>query len=334
MTDKLLSICIPTYNRSECLRECLDSVLISIGGHERDIEIVISDNASPDNTRDIVRAFQETHPWIRYHRNEQNIGGARNFRQVATLAQGENIWIFSDDDKMEANAVVRVLDNIRAGYGLTICNYSTWDKQFTVQLKKRGLFGDQDQSFEDMNELMKRFGLHLGYISSVVVKKALFLKLPNTEYEPFIEYGFPHVYSIYAGMAHEECRAMFIAAPIVRNRSGNSGNYDWYKYFVAGSSLIFNALLLKGYSSSAVRSAKHQVLRDCVIPRMFNTRLPGNSEENKKIKKLLFQYYKNNWLFWVVCVPLFFTPDFSLRYLKRIAVMTHALLIRMDAKKK
>lgn len=315
-----LSICIPTYNRSEYLRECLGSVLTSIAGHERDTEIVISDNASTDDTGDVVRAFQETHPWIRYHRNEQNIGGERNFYLLATLAQGENIWIFGDDDKMETSAVARVLDNIRAGYGLTICNYSSWDKQFAVQSKKSGLPGEKDQSFVDSNALMKRFGLHLGYISSVVIKKHLFLKLPAEEYESFVEYGFPFLYAVYTGVAKGACRAGFIAAPLVCNRGGNSGDYDWYKYFVAGSSLIFDKLQSKGYTQSVVLAAKHQVLRDFVIPNVLFMKLPGSSHKNNI--GLMFHHYKKDWLFWVVCVPVFFAPPFLVRLAKKILLIT------------
>lgn len=325
MSNKLLSICIPTYNRSECLRECLDSVLITIGGHERDIEIVISDNASTDNTGDIIRAFQEMHPWIRYHRNEQNIGAERNFRHVATLAQGENVWIFGDDDKMESNAIPSVLDSVRAGYDLTICNYSSWDKQFALQLKQSAFPEGQDQAFDDPNKLMERFGLHLGYISSVVIKKALFLKLPAEEYEAYIEYGFPFLLAVYNGVVMKRCKVNFIADPIFCNRGGNSGDYDWYKYFVTGSSLIFDELLHKGYTKTAVQAARHQVLKDFVIPSIVGLKLRENGDKNKSVSKLLLKHYKKNWLFWVRCVPVIIAPSFLLRFAKKILLITRRL---------
>lgn len=307
-----LSICIPTYNRSEYLKECLTSVLTSVAGHERDTEIVISDNASTDNTGDIVRAFQETHPWIRYHRNEQNIGGERNFRHVATLAQGEHIWVFGDDDKMEANAVPRVLEGIRAGYDLTICNYSSWDKQFAVQVKQSSFPDGRDQIFNDPNKLMEHFGLHLGYISSVVIKKALFLKLPADEYEAYTEYGFPFLFAVYNGVAKCTCKVKFIADPIFCNRGGNSGDYDWYKYFVTGSSLIFDELLHKGYTISAVSAAKQAVLSDFVVKNIVDLKFKMTSLENKQVLNLLYKHYKSYWQFWLLCLPRLLTPIFLL----------------------
>jgi len=314
----MLSICIPTFNRAEYLKECLTSVLLSIAEHEHEIEIVISDNASADDTGNIVHAFQDTHPWIRYHRNEQNIGAERNFYHLAKLAQGENIWIFGDDDIMEVSAVSRVLDNICAGYDLTICNYSLWDKQFVVQLKANGLDGEQDQSFDDSNALMERFGLHLGYISCVVIKRRLFLKLPSDEYESFTEYGFPFLFAVYYGVANDVCNMSYVAESMLRNRGGNSGDYDWYKYFVTGSSLIFDELLQTGYTKMAVCAAKQNVLTSFVIPNMIGMKLRMSRQENSKTLNLLFKYYKHYWQFWVYCLPITIAPSFLLRLAKNV----------------
>ena len=325
MPDKLLSICIPTYNRSEYLRECLSSVLTSVAGHERGIEIVISDNASTDDTVDIIHSFQINYPWIRCYRNNENIGGDRNIYLVATMALGEYLWIFGDDDKMEENAVPRILQNIRDGYDLTICNYSLWDKQFSVKRRKNGIPGKRDQSFENSNILIKRFGLHLGYISAVIIKKSIFLRLPADEYEPFVEYGFPHLYAIYTGLAKGDYKMRFIATPLFCNRGGNSGNFDWYKYFVTGSSLIFNKLLSRGYTKSAVLSAKHQVLKDFVIPHMLFMKLLGDGNNKKYNIGLMFSHYKKNWLFWLACVPVFFVPPFLVHVAKNILLIIRQL---------
>lgn len=313
-----LSICIPTFNRSECLKECLSAVLASVAGYEYEIEVVISDNASIDDTGSVVRAFQEKHPWIRYHRNEQNIGAERNFYLLAALAQGDNIWIFGDDDKMEASAVARVLGNIRAGYGLTICNYSIWDNQLAVQIKKMGLPGDQDQSFEDPNELLMRFGLHLGYISSVVFRRTLFIKQAIEEREFFVGYGWPFLFALYNGVAIERCKVGYIASPLLRNRSGNSGNYDWYKYFVTGTSIIFNELLYRGYTRSSVQAAKQRVLKECVVPNFTGRKLQVNEHNSKHMISLLFKHYKYNWQFWLYLLPISVAPSFVLRYAKKI----------------
>lgn len=51
--------------------------MTSVSGYESQIEIIVSDNASTDDTTDIIRSFQTKYPWIRYYRNDSNIGAGR-----------------------------------------------------------------------------------------------------------------------------------------------------------------------------------------------------------------------------------------------------------------
>lgn len=327
-----LSICIPTYNRAGYLKECLNSILIAVAGYEREIEIVISDNASTDGTGDVIRAFQGTHPWIRYHRNEKNIGADRNIYAVATMGEGEYIWVIGDDDKIEPEAIERVFEKSSSGYKLVICNYSIWDKSFSIMKKKDGLHIGKDQSFEDRNELLKRCNLHLGYISSVVIDRATFFKLTHDEYWKFIDYGFPFMYAIYAGIAQENCRAVYISDPIVCNRSENSGSYDWYKFVIAGSSLILEALLSKGYARDAVFYTKHKVLTDFIVPNILYVKLRDDYDQTRVID-LMLHHYKNDWLFWIVCIPAWLIPAFLVRSARKIVRMVRQAQFCFGARK-
>ena len=57
-----LSICIPTYNRAEYLKEALDSIIKQINDTNRDkVEICISDNASEDNTKELIENYRKKH---------------------------------------------------------------------------------------------------------------------------------------------------------------------------------------------------------------------------------------------------------------------------------
>ena len=69
MTQPLLSICIPTYNRASFLDQCLSAIVHQDGFDER-VEVVISDNASTDNTQELCKKYTEQYPNIRYFRNE------------------------------------------------------------------------------------------------------------------------------------------------------------------------------------------------------------------------------------------------------------------------
>ena len=141
MTDDFspqLSICVPTYNRASLLKECLNSIRIAAERCLGEIELVISDNASQDNTTEVVTEFRNKYPWVQYYRNPENIGAERNFFAVAAKANGDYLWIFSDDDKMSLEGISTVLQQIKAGHEMIICNYSVWSRDICIHEKVKG----------------------------------------------------------------------------------------------------------------------------------------------------------------------------------------------------
>lgn len=101
-----LSICIPTYNRAGFLRECLSS--IELADLNCAVEIVVSDNASTDNTLEVLEEFKATLP-LRYVVQPENLGPDRNFDAVITAAQGEYCWLLGSDDVVEPGGVSRLV---------------------------------------------------------------------------------------------------------------------------------------------------------------------------------------------------------------------------------
>lgn len=91
----LLSICIPTYNRAEALRKNLTNI-VRLEGFDDDVEIIISDNCSTDNTQEVVEYFSLKHPNIKYFRNAKNINDS-NFSTALDHATGEYIKLLNDN---------------------------------------------------------------------------------------------------------------------------------------------------------------------------------------------------------------------------------------------
>jgi abequosyltransferase len=314
----LLSICIPTYNRSKYLRECISSVLDSALHEKMNVEIVIADNCSTDNTTEVVSEFQSKYSMIRYHRSAENVGGELNFRVAAELAYGKFIWIFGDDDKMTIRAVSRVISCINEGYDLIACNYSTWDKDIAHLIKGNRLNGTSDVSYSSPDELLQRFGLHLGFISCVVMRKDLFLKLPIESYKRYLSFGFPFLFAVYSGIAKTNCKLGYLSEQIILNRSGNSGGYDWFRYFVAGSSLIFDEIQYKGYSRQSIRVAKLQVINEFVMPTVLGLRLVYDRKQDRKSLLVAYTHYKTFGVFWTRLLPAMLIPKSILIFAKII----------------
>jgi glycosyltransferase involved in cell wall biosynthesis len=305
-----LSICVPTYNREAYLRKCLDSILLAVKGYEQLIEIIISDNASQDETREVAREYKSRSAFIHYHVNAINVY-EKNYHIAASLAKGEYVWLFSDDDLMEAHAIGTVLNRINENYNLVISNYSLWSNDFTKVMRERMLPLRRNKIINDHNLLLRTAGLRLGFISMIIIKREVFLKLSLSEYEVYIEYGFSFLYAVYSGVIHR-CRAYIYSQPMLLKQRGTLLNACankewWYKCFVSGSSLIFEELRKKGYSGSAVYRAKHLVLKDDVLPDLLFRKI--KREDISSLFKLLLPYYKNQAIFWVLCVPVIFMPS-------------------------
>ncbi len=99
-TKPLVSVCIPVYNGEKFIKETLDSV---INQTYKNIEILIIDNCSTDNTVEIIKSFDDQR--IRLLVNYENIGVVRNFNLCITLARSEYIAIFHADDVYQSTII-------------------------------------------------------------------------------------------------------------------------------------------------------------------------------------------------------------------------------------
>jgi len=101
LRDPLVTIAIPTYNRSESF---LPATLRSVCEQTYpNIDILVSDNASHDTTEQVVSSFADKR--IRYHRHAQNIGGPRNWNFCVDQGRGDYFMLLMDDDMIDADFV-------------------------------------------------------------------------------------------------------------------------------------------------------------------------------------------------------------------------------------
>ena len=97
------TIGIPTYKRPELLKRSIASALDQSAS---DVQVIVSDNASPDNTAEVVQAFGDR---VRYYRNPTNIGATANLEKVFELATTEYFSWLQDDDLVHRDFVAHAL---------------------------------------------------------------------------------------------------------------------------------------------------------------------------------------------------------------------------------
>lgn len=122
---KILSIAVPCYNSQEYMKKCIDSLLV--GGDE--VEIIVVDDGSKDDTLKIAREYEEKYPGIvkAVHQENKGHGGAVN----TGLAHAGGLYfkVVDSDDWLNEEAYRKVLDTLKQcirgpqTLDLMICNY-------------------------------------------------------------------------------------------------------------------------------------------------------------------------------------------------------------------
>jgi len=167
-----LSICIPTHNRARFIGETLQSIVSQANDR---VEIVVSDNASEDNTEEIVRSYQKIFPRLVYSRNETNIGADKNYLRSIELGKGDYCWFMGSDDIIEPGGIKRALEILDtnkdlAGISLNLHCYNATmtQKEYLAPIAPLG-----DRLFTDWKECYRRLFIYYGYLSGQIVKKSL-----------------------------------------------------------------------------------------------------------------------------------------------------------------
>lgn len=153
-SNGLVSILIPVYNRENLIAETIQS---AISQSYKNIEIIIVDNASTDNTWNIVSSFLEQDARIKAYKNESNIGPVRNWLRCVEEASGVFGKILWSDDLISPDFIEKTLALFNKDVGFVYTGANTFN----------------DNSYYDCSThyLLSKTGL---YSSTVYIEKALF----------------------------------------------------------------------------------------------------------------------------------------------------------------
>lgn len=119
-----LSICIPTYNRAAFLEKAL-GYFVNLYQFSYKYEIIISDNASTDDTREVVDRFIAEGLPIRYLRQSENFGSGANVVSAFSRAQGEYVLYLADDDVLINDGMRDAIRYLDLNPEVTAC-YAPW----------------------------------------------------------------------------------------------------------------------------------------------------------------------------------------------------------------
>lgn len=217
-----LSICIPTLNRGDYIDETLTSIVSQL---EDEVEIVIVDGGSTDNTEQVVNSYKEKYPNIRYIKKDSskkepsNEGFDRDCNLAVELAYGEYCWLMTDDDLLMQGAIKKVLLEARKKFAVMVTSVEIRNKDLTKILVNRRptLVNDEIYQPSELSEFATRIGSHVTFVGAVIIDRQLWL---SRNREKYFGTGFVHVGVIFDEPVKKE--VLVIAKPLVSIRFGNA----------------------------------------------------------------------------------------------------------------
>ncbi len=234
----LLGICIPTYNRSVYLSECLRSVIDEFSPYG--FPIYISDNCSTDNSTFVVSNFEKDYDNIKYVRNNSNLGLYRNILNVMQMAETRYIWLMGDDDIIVKGAVTKIMSELKNDPDFVLLNSTAVDKDAKRVMIDRIIKCCEDIEYKPGNSREPFYDLmpkeYNTFISGMIIKRQLIsYLLPKYEDKGFILYNNPFMPLAIYYEAVKGKRGVFLCDPLVMMRDNHRADReDLWEYFYIG----------------------------------------------------------------------------------------------------
>jgi len=181
MAEVILSICIPTYYRAKILKDTIKH-LIQLENDE--VEFLINDNGSPDETQEVVKEFKDSR--IQYYRNDKNLGVDANLIKCVEHARGKFIFFLSDEDRIEFETIPWIIEQIKSNPQVTQIYGKVKDKR---QGKDQVYTNPGNHYFKAGNESLKNLFFYTFYFSGLTFKRETINLLQAKKY---IGYNYIH----------------------------------------------------------------------------------------------------------------------------------------------
>lgn len=216
MSEVTLSICIATFNRAAFIGATLESI---ISQATDEVEIVIVDGASSDDTEQVVGRYMQRFPRLRYFRQDSNQGVDRDFNKAVESAHGKYCWLMSDDDLLKPGAIRSVLNEAINNFGLIIVNAEVRNAALTELIEDNRLHVSTNRIYPpgDGERLFVDTASYLSFIGCVVIKRELWNSREKPKYFGTV---FIHVGVIFQAPLLED--TLVIAEPLIMIRYGNA----------------------------------------------------------------------------------------------------------------
>lgn len=253
----LLSICIPTYNRASYLSNTLAQLTReAVFQHTDDIEIIISDNCSDDNTEDVCKYYVSKYgSKIVYIRQPENIRD-KNFAYVLSQANGTYAKLNNDNLYFRKGGLERVVTFLK--------EHSDCD----IMLFSNGNGSKQSKSCSTFDELLSVASFYVTWIGGLCIKTQEYKKLPNPDRYAHLNFSQVDIMARIMSMGKKAAFCpdrVFDAMPIWKK-----GGYGIPRVFGKNYLTIINEIFQQGFITPKVYEKHKKDLLKFINENCFN----------------------------------------------------------------
>lgn len=299
----IISVAVITYNSSSTVKQTLNSIL-NQDYNSKNIELVISDDASKDNTVSTIESWifdnEKEFSNIKFLKNQENLGVSANFNEACKACTSEWIKPIAGDDILESNC-------IRENF-----NYIDNNKDCKVLFSKMRWFGSVDkvtpevhninffsQTSAQQNKRLKYFSFNFAPTGFINRKALESIGYANEAYRTIEDLP------LWLKFTSAGYKLYFLDCITVNYRVGDSismSNSQHINFAFLDDLIAIN----KEGASSFIKSPKQELIRREQLILYKSNRLVGKLFKNRKNKVTRFIRY----------IPWFFMPIHNLHYLK------------------
>lgn len=177
-SKKLLTIAIPTYNRSVFLDKLLKNLSKEMPTIYEYVHIIISNNSSTDDTCSVINNYKTLIPNLIIINNIENLGSDENFARCFDLSNSKYFWLFSDDDIFQLNSIIKIVSLLIEKNPDFIYIKSKWLNETTSNEYFDGELNYYE--FSNNEEFSSLVNTWLGFISGCIINKEKLLNINDT----------------------------------------------------------------------------------------------------------------------------------------------------------
>lgn len=309
--SKLLSILIPTYNRSAFLKPLLMLLETEVAGREHLIEIIVGDNASTDDTLDVTSASVARCSSIKTMRHPENVGPDENFCRCLEASSGAYVWIIGDDDLPIPGVIPNLLELLAKDNPDVVYLRSTWHQDILEAVGAAGNIATLNGRQCTRAEFAKKVNVWFTFISGIVFNYSRFRSvLGATEIRRFLGTNLVQLGWVFP-ILREGGHFLAVEQPCILATSGNTGGYAVIKTFCHNFVGIVIEMFGKGSEITRAILRRHSIQ---YLPGLiWNVRFGSSGKFIAEDRwQGIHPALRKAWVFWGLLMPiLYFRKPFA-----------------------